>query len=586
MTGAPPAHEPAHAALTARIRALEARLQESEETLDAIRRGEIDAFVMANASKGHEVYTIGAADRPYRVLIEEIQEGALTLDETGTILYCNRRLADMLAADQQALIGRNLATLVPLAADAALFPALLGEALRQGARRELTIAVRPEQPVPVALSLSPLPSDGGFNLLCGVVTDLTQHKQHIEALAEANRRLRAEIQERERVEEALRQSQKMEAVGQLTVGLAHDFNNLLTGITAGLEMLQTRLRQGRLQGVDRYVGIAQDAARRAAALTHRLLAFSRRQTLAPKPTDLADLVGDMMDLIQRTVGPEITLHTNAAPGGPLVLIDPGQMENALLNLCINARDAMPRGGEILIDISSLVLEEDAAKAKSLSPGAYIVLRVADTGSGIPEDLLCRVFDPFFTTKPQGSGTGLGLSMVYGFVQQSGGQVDIASELGRGTSLFIYLPVHEGHALPSENAPPAEDSPTAGAGQTVLVVDDEPSVRILVAEVLNDLGYKALEASDGVSALAMLSSDLKINLLITDVGLPGGINGRQLVDAARAFRPTLKALFITGYAEQSVLNSSLENAIEILSKPFSLEELSRRIGDILSQPAAR
>ncbi|HTI01499.1 MAG TPA: ATP-binding protein [Acidisoma sp.] len=569
--------------MAAQIRDLEARLQESEETLGAIRRGEIDALVVANPMRDHAVYTLEGADRPYRVLIEQIQEGALTLDEEGAILYSNHRLSAMLRSDPGSLVGRALPTIL-MADDRAGFRSFLAAACRGGARREFTLIAADQAWVPVYLSLSPLPSEDGSILLCGVVTDLTEHKLHIRELAEANARLKEQILERGKIEDALRQSQKMEAVGQLTGGLAHDFNNLLTGITAGLELLQTRVAQGRLQGIDRYIGVAQDAARRAASLTHRLLAFSRRQTLAPRVTDLADLARGMHELIQRTVGPEITLRSAATGHDPLhVLVDPGQMENALLNLCINARDAMPDGGEIRIEMGRQEIEADHARELSLEPGAYVELRVTDTGTGMTPDVLSRAFDPFFTTKPIGVGTGLGLSMIYGFVQQSGGQVRIASTIGQGTCVSLYLPVHAGSLLQAAVTPEQRDVPRAGGSESVLIVDDEATVRMLVAEVLKDLGYKALEAAEGATALALLRSDLRIDLLITDVGLPGGLNGRLLAEEARVVRPQLKVLFITGYAEDSVLSpSDLEPGMYIQTKPFGMEILARRIRQLIDE----
>ncbi|GAB0118774.1 ATP-binding protein [Acidisoma sp. 7E03] len=574
------------AAMAARIRELETRLQESEETLEAIRRGEIDALVVATPRREHAVYTLQGADRPYRVLIEQIQEGALTLNEDGVILYTNTRLAGMLRSEPASLVGRGLGSILS-GEDREGLPSFLSAAALGGARREFTLVAADQTWVPVYLSLSPLPGEGTGRdspsmLLCGVVTDLTEHKLHIRALAESNARLKEQIAERERIEDALRQSQKMEAVGQLTGGLAHDFNNLLTGITAGLELLQTRLSQGRLQGIERYVSVAQDGARRAAALTHRLLAFSRRQTLAPKATDLADLVDGMRELIQRSVGPEIAVRTTAAEEGALhVLVDPGQMENALLNLCINARDAMPQGGDILIDMRRVQVDSAAAQTLSLAPGAYVELRVRDTGTGMSPEVLSRAFDPFFTTKPIGVGTGLGLSMIYGFVQQSGGQVHIDSALGQGTCVSLYLPAHGGAAAAALAQGERAEVPRAAAGEAVLVVDDEPTVRMLVTEVLTDLGYKALEAAEGTGALALLQSDLPIDLLVTDVGLPGGLNGRALAEAARIVRPDLKVLFITGYAEHSVLNASnLAPGMHIQSKPFSMETLARRIKEVI------
>ena len=384
-----------------------------------------------------------------------------------------------------------------------------------------------------------------------------------------------------KVEEALRQSQKMEAVGQLTGGLAHDFNNLLTGITGSLDLLNVRLAQGRLKELDRYITAAQGAAKRAAALTHRLLAFSRRQTLDPKPTDVDRLVAGMEDLIRRTIGPSITLEVVGTAALWSVMVDPNQLENALLNLCINARDAMPDGGRLTIETANKWLDSRAARERELPPGQYISLCVTDTGTGMPPDVIARAFDPFFTTKPLGQGTGLGLSMIYGFARQSEGQVRIYSEVGQGTTLCIYLPRHLGLAESEPDTASQADAPRAEAGETVLVVDDEPTVRMLVTEVLEDLGYTALEAADGASGLRVLHSDVRVDLLITDVGLPGGMNGRQVADAARVRRPDLKVLFITGYAENAVLgNGHLDRGMHVLTKPFAMEALASQIKDIV------
>ncbi|MCI0753523.1 PAS domain S-box protein [Teichococcus vastitatis] len=384
-------------------------------------------------------------------------------------------------------------------------------------------------------------------------------------------------------EEQLRQSQKMEAVGQLTGGLAHDFNNLLTGVIGSLELMQTRIAQGRIRDLDRFVHAAQGAATRAAALTHRLLAFSRRQTLDPKPTDVNRLVTGMEELIRRTVGPEITVEPVVGAAGLWpTLVDPGQLENALLNLCINARDAMPDGGKITIETANRWMDERAARERDLSPGQYLSLCVSDTGTGMTSDVIAKAFDPFFTTKPIGQGTGLGLSMVYGFARQSGGQVRIYSEVGQGTMVCIYLPRHIGPAEEAEAVPELADPPRAEQGETVLVIDDEPTVRMLVTEVLQDLGYAAIEAADGASGLQVLQSDGRIDLLVTDVGLPGGMNGRQVADAARVARPGLKVLFITGYAENAVLSHGhLEPGMHVLTKPFALEALANRIRTLIS-----
>ena len=385
-------------------------------------------------------------------------------------------------------------------------------------------------------------------------------------------------------EAALRQSQKMEAVGQLTGGLAHDFNNLLTGITGSLDLLKARVAQGRTGDVDRYVLAAQGAAKRAAALTHRLLAFSRRQTLDPRPTDANGLVAGMADLIRRTVGPQVALETVSAGGLWLTSVDPGQLENALLNLCINARDAMPDGGRIVVETANRWLDDRTAAERGLAAGQYVSLSVSDEGTGMPPDVVARAFDPFFTTKPLGQGTGLGLSMIYGFAQQSGGQARIYSEVGRGTSVVLYLPRHYGQAEQAEAAAPRAEAFRAGDSETVLVVDDEPTVRMLATEVLQDLGYRTVEAADGAAGLKALEAGGRFDLLLTDVGLPNGLNGRQVADAARVLRPNLKVLFVTGYAENAVLgHGHLDPGMHVLTKPFSVDALAAKVRSIIDGP---
>ncbi|SDH28314.1 hybrid sensor histidine kinase/response regulator [Pseudomonas abietaniphila] len=417
------------------------------------------------------------------------------------------------------------------------------------------------------LSWVAVPESG--KLYCSA-RDITTEKQQAQALRTA--------------EEALRQSHKMDAVGQLTGGLAHDFNNLLMGVSGNLELLKHRVAKGRTEHLDRYIDAALEGSRRAAALTHRLLAFSRRQTLDPKLTDVDHLVDGMAELIRRTVGPSIAMDVLATQGLWSTLVDPPQLENALLNLCLNARDAMPDGGQLLIETSNRHLDADEARALDLPAGDYVALCVSDNGSGMTDEVLKRAFDPFFTTKPIGMGTGLGLSMIYGFARQSGGGVHIDSTPGRGTRVCIYVPAC------NESAPIANDPPdhrelpdrTAG-GETVLVVDDEPAVRALVAEALTDQGYRVLEADRGAVALDILRTRQTIDLLVSDVGLPGGMNGRQLADAARSLRPGLKVLFVTGYAENAALgNGQLEPGMHVLTKPFSIPSLSERVKGLLEE----
>ena len=409
-------------------------------------------------------------------------------------------------------------------------------------------------------------------------------------------RIAVALKEQAAAEEALRQSQKMEAIGQLTGGLAHDFNNLLAGISGSLEMMHIRVRQGRLTDLERYMVAAQGAAKRAGALTHRLLAFARRQTLDPKPTDVNRLVVGMQELIERTVGPAIQIEVVGASGLWSAFVDPPQLENALLNLCINARDAMPNGGRITIETANKWLDDRAARQLDMPEGQYLSLSVTDTGTGMTPEVIEHAFEPFFTTKPIGEGTGLGLSMTYGFARQSGGEVRIYSEVGEGTTVCIYLPRHSSEIAEEVLAPRLSELPPSGRAATVLIVDDEPTVRMLLTEIVEDLGYTAINAGDSVAGLKLLQSDVAIDLLVTDVGLPGGMNGRQMADAGRVRRPDLKVLFITGYAENAVVgNGRLEPGMAVLTKPFPIETMAARIRSMIEarqaqtggvQPAAR
>jgi PAS domain S-box-containing protein len=386
----------------------------------------------------------------------------------------------------------------------------------------------------------------------------------------------------EQSREQLFQAQKMEAVGQLTGGLAHDFNNLLTGISGSLELLRMRLAQGRMADLDRYIASAQGATSRAASLTHRLLAFARRQTLDPKPSNANKLIAGMEDLIQRTVGPAIKIETVLGIGTWPILCDPNQLESAILNLCINARDAMPDGGRLTIETANSSVDQADARARDMTAGQYVAICVTDTGAGMSPQVMARAFDPFYTTKPTGQGTGLGLSMVYGFAKQSGGQVRLYSEIDQGTTVRLYLPRHSGDMDEEVDQQTRELVPHAEANETVLLVDDEATIRMVVTDVLNELGYSVIEASDSASGLRILQSEVRIDLLITDVGLPGGLNGRQMADAARDKRPALKVLFITGYAENAVIGSGrLHPGMHVLAKPFAMDQLASRIKSIIA-----
>ncbi len=410
-----------------------------------------------------------------------------------------------------------------------------------------------------------------------ITRDITEKKQTQQALEQAR--------------EALFQSQKMEAVGQLTGGLAHDFNNLLTGISGSLELIERRLAEGRFDDLGRYITAAQESSKRAAALTHRLLAFSRQQTLEPKSTDISCLTVGMEDLIRRTAGPSITVEVGSASGLWMTMVDQNQLENALLNLCINARDAMPNGGHLTIETANKWVDGAAARARDLPPGPYVTLSVSDDGAGMTQEVIDRAFDPFYTTKPIGSGTGLGLSMVYGFARQSRGQASIHSEVGKGTTVSLYLPRYVDPEDSKEAVEPAEPAGTAvqetpvERREAVLVVEDEPAILTLISDVLMNLGYTTIEAADGPAGLKILQSDARIDLLITDVGLPG-FDGRQVANAARAHRTGLKVLYITGYADKAVLSHHhLGPGVQILTKPFALAELASRVRSLITKPGA-
>ena len=417
----------------------------------------------------------------------------------------------------------------------------------------------------------------------GVVYDITASKASEVTLREMNdtleARVREAILEREQAEEQLRQSQKMEAVGQLTGGIAHDFNNLLTGIVGSLDLMQTRINEGRTENLTRYSSLAMASAQRAAALTHRLLAFSRRQPLEAKAVDVNRLVGSMDDLLRRTLGERVRLEVVVAGGLWLTLCDPNQLENAILNLAINARDAMPDGGRLIVETANSFLDDAyAARELSVRAGQYVCISVTDTGTGMPPDVIEKAFDPFFTTKPIGQGTGLGLSMIYGFAKQSEGNVKIYSETGKGTSVKLYLPRYTGVVEEPDEA--GGQAPRAEQGETVLVVEDDDTVRTLVVEVLGELGYGTREASDGLAGLRILETNARIDLLVTDVGLPG-LNGRQLADQARIGRPDLKVLFMTGYAENAAFGAGhLEPGMQMITKPFPVEGLASKIRSII------
>jgi PAS domain S-box-containing protein len=413
---------------------------------------------------------------------------------------------------------------------------------------------------------------------------LTEAERHTkEALKHLNADLERQVTERteqlRQNEEALRHAQKMEAVGQLTGGVAHDFNNLLQVIIGNLETLRRHLPDGERR-LQRAVQNAMSGAKRAAALTQRLLAFARRQPLNPKPIDVNEMVGGMSDLLHRTFGETISVEVVRGAGLWRVEADPNELEATILNLAVNARDAMPEGGRLTIETANTYIDSIyAARHAELIPGQYVSVSVSDTGHGMSPDTIARAFEPFFTTKPVGKGTGLGLSQVYGFVKQTGGHVKIYSEPGQGTTVRVYLPRMAGTAAENEDD---EDSVLPeGAAETILVLEDDDDVRTYTVDILRELGYRVVEANDGPSALRLLERQSPVDLLFSDVVLPGGMTGAQVAAQAKAIRPEIKVLFTTGYARNAIVHHGrLDKGVELITKPFTYADLAAKIRDVI------
>ncbi|APL94940.1 PAS domain S-box protein [Sphingobium indicum] len=412
------------------------------------------------------------------------------------------------------------------------------------------------------------------DLIYCVARDVTEQRAHARALAEA--------------EEALRQAQRMETLGQLTGGVAHDFNNLLQIVTGNLELLQRGLHEDQAR-LRRAADNAMAGAERAALLTQRLLAFARRQPLAPERIDPNRLVSGMSDMLNRTLGETIEVETIQSARIWPIEIDVNQMENALLNLAVNARDAMPDGGKLTIEVANTHIDEDyATQEAEVSPGQYVLISVSDTGEGMDEEVLSHAIEPFFTTKEVGRGTGLGLSMVYGFIKQSGGHIRVYSESGHGTTVKIYLPRFYGPLPDNDTGTEHRTPPICGGDETVLVCEDDDKVRAYTVDVLKELGYRVIEANDGAAALRALDAAAQsIDLLFTDVILPGGMTGADIAQQARAQQPGLKVLFATGYARNAIIHHGrLDPGVELLTKPFTYAELATKVRDMLDRDEAR
>jgi PAS domain S-box-containing protein len=438
---------------------------------------------------------------------------------------------------------------------------------------------------------------GQATRVVGVHADVTERKRALvqlraftetleDAVKQRTRELEAEHAARGKAEESLRQMQKMEAVGQLTGGIAHDFNNLLTIILGGLDSIGRQIAalgdSPATARIARARDMAAQGAQRAATLTNRLLAFSRQQPLDPKPVDTNQLATGVCDFLRRTLGETISLETVTAAGLWRAHADAHQLENALLNLALNARDAMPNGGKMTIETANCYLDDAYVDTvpEPVAPGQYVMIAVTDTGSGMNRATVERVFEPFFTTKEVGKGTGLGLSQVYGFVRQSSGHVKIYSEVGEGTTVKVYLPRFVGEHRPQQTEPPRHAA-GAGGAETILIVEDDDALRSFAVETFNDLGYHVLEAANGQAALEVLDRRDNIVLLFTDVVMPGGLNGRQLADEARRRRPGLKVLFTTGYSRNAIVHHGrLDPGVQMISKPFSFNELGAKVRAIL------
>jgi PAS domain S-box-containing protein len=493
-----------------------------------------------------------------RGVIDTALDGFVQLDEEGRIVRWNPQAETLFGWSRDEAMGQSLSTLIAADGDRERFIGTLssGAAVHE-AGQQAEVLSREGRKISVEFNISSIPLNDGHRTNI-FIRDLT---------------------EKNLIEAQLRQAQKMEAVGQLTGGLAHDFNNLLQGIIGALDLIQMRVEAGDTADVARFVNGALNSASRAAAMTHRLLAFSRRQPLDPRPVLANPLILSMADLLHRTLGEQITLEFELAPELWPTLCDPNQLESAVLNLSINARDAMSAGGRLLIRSRNVSLDEMKVDKRAEAIGEqYVCIEVADSGIGMAADVLDRVFEPFFTTKMPGHGTGLGLSMVYGFARQSNGFCEVQSEPGNGTTVTLYLPHHAGVAADEEMAM-AVPAVLQGKGESVLVVEDEGMVRHIVVEVLQQIGYTALVAVDGEAGLALLQSNEAIHLLISDIGLPG-MNGRSLANAARRIRPDLKVLLMTGYASDVSAAGGFAAGMELITKPFTVESLANRLRKML------
>ncbi len=524
-----------------------------------------------------------------RDFLQAVVDGApdpiFVKDREGRFLLANLRMAKVYDTDPAAMMGKTDAHFVARDLAATLRDSdqrvmlsgkaeLVEERLLEGGEWRTYLSAK-----------APWRRNGEVIGLIGVARDITDRKTAEVALQTLNDELEARVEARtreiERAEAQIRQMQKMESIGQLTGGIAHDFNNMLAIVLGSLEIAARNLESDQAK-TRRFLINAQEGATRAATLTARLLAFSRQQPLEPESLDANKLVSGMSEMLQRTLGEQVQLETVLAGGLWRTLVDPGELENTLVNLCVNARDAMPAGGKLTVETANAHLDEPyAANHDEVIAGQYVLICVSDTGCGIAPDIVERVFDPFFTTKPVGRGTGLGLSQVYGFIKQSGGHVKIYSEVDHGTTVKIYLPRYFGPQV-TRGAPPVSnvEAPRGSASETILVVEDEAAVRNMSVDALRELGYTVMHADGPLSAMTMISELSSLALLFTDVIMPE-MNGRELAERAVAMRPNLKVLYTTGYTRNAVVhNGVLDPGLAFLNKPYTLEQLATKVRQVL------
>jgi signal transduction histidine kinase/CheY-like chemotaxis protein len=563
-----------------------ARIAAAEDTLRAVAAGEIDAFIVSDGTEGPRVFSLSTADRPYRIFVENMREGAATLSPDGTILFANRRLAELLSRPKETIVGSQLATF--LAGDAPVGLHEMGGASQAGTTTEIDLIDADGLLVPVLVGISPLDIDGD-HFTCLTFTDLRVQRAQdreiagLEAQAEDERaQVRAE---REMAEARHRQSERLESLGQLAGGVAHDFNNLLGAMQGYVGFVKDEVDAAAGEGSERWVAVAADLGQiqrsigRASSLTHQLLAFARCEIVHPQILNINDVVVDVEQLLKRTLGGQVDLVSRLEPDGLAVLADCGQLEQVLVNLAVNARDAMPGGGTLTIDTDGIDIDNASARGRpGLRPGPYVRLRVSDTGSGMSQGAIDRAFEPFFTTKPTGHGTGLGLATVYGIISQAGGHTLIHSRPGIGTTITVLLPSSK------ENAAPKVASlatPQLRGHETVLVVEDEDALREVTRRVLAGRGYHVLAAANGVEALELAANhDGDIDLLLTDLVMPGML-GKEIAEKVLALRPATAVLYVSGYS-RGVLGQTLDPGVVLIEKPIPAATLLEAVREALKR----